>query len=101
MLATASGFTAALANTTRLDWLLRRILPGLSSAASVIPLFFVALIASEFPLHVLLGEALIAAGLLPRALRSRRGRAGSSNTCRVVARLAAGQSDRQAGGKGT
>ena len=74
LLAMASGLAAAVANTTRLDWVLRRILPGLSSAASVIPLFFVALVASEFPLHVLLGEALIAAGLLPSALHSRRGK---------------------------
>ncbi|MGO9098419.1 MAG: alpha/beta hydrolase fold domain-containing protein [Mycobacterium sp.] len=63
-----------MANTTRLDWVLRRILPGLSSTASVVPLFFVSLVASEFPLHVLLGEALIAAELLPSALHSRRGR---------------------------
>jgi acetyl esterase/lipase len=74
LLAAASGFAAAVASTTRLDWVLRRILPGLSSAASVVPLFFVSLVASEFPFHVLVGEALIAAGLVPRALRSRRGR---------------------------
>ena len=74
VLAAASGLAAIVANTTRLDWVLRRILPGLSSAASVVPLFFVSLVASEFPLHVLGGEAVIAAGLSPRALRSRRGK---------------------------
>ncbi len=71
-LAFLSGLAAVVANSTRVDTVFRRILPGLSSAASVIPLAVVSLVAGEFPLHVLAAEA--AAGvILGRKLIRRQG----------------------------
>ncbi|SBS79138.1 Membrane-bound esterase LipM [uncultured Mycobacterium sp.] len=75
MLATAlaSAMVVAVANSARPDGVLRRLMPGLSSAATVIPLAVVSLFASEFPLHVLAGEVAVAAALAPRAVRRRGG----------------------------
>lgn len=69
-----SGLAAIVANSTRVDGVLRRILPGLSSAATVVPLAFVSLIAGEFPLHVMAAEATAGAVLGRKAIRRRGGR---------------------------
>ena len=55
------------------DRVLRRTLPGLASAISVVPLFFLSLLKSEFPLHSIALEASLVARFLPAAVRSRRG----------------------------
>ena len=72
-LAFLSGLAAIVANSTRLDAVFRRILPGLSSAASVIPLAF-SLVAGEFPLHVLAAEAATGMALGRKAIRRPGGR---------------------------
>lgn len=59
------------------DRALRRVLPGLTVSATVVPLAAVSLWVSEFPLHVLAGEAVVAARLVARgALRHPSGRLG-------------------------
>lgn len=73
-LAVLSGLAAIVANSTRVDAVFRRILPGLSSAASVIPLAAVSLVAGEFPLHVMAAEAVAGAALGRKAIRRRGGR---------------------------
>ena len=73
-LAVASGLAATVANTSWVDYRLRRILPGLTSAGSVVPLAVLSLFASEFPLQLLAAEAATSATLAPGALRCRRGR---------------------------
>jgi acetyl esterase/lipase len=77
-LAIVSAIASVVGNTNALDRALRRILPGLASAGSVVPLFLTSLIASEFPLHLVAGEAAVTARLLPRALRRRRGRVSAA-----------------------
>lgn len=73
--AVASVIAATVANSTRLDRLLRRLVPGiLGSATIVVPLALLSMVTSEFPLHVLAAEAAVGATLAPRALRRRSGR---------------------------
>lgn len=56
---------------------LARPLPGLAAAVPIVPLTFVSLIASEFPLHVILGETAWASRLVRGgALGGTRGRIG-------------------------
>ncbi len=73
--AAAGAVAAAVANSTQLDRILRRVVPGLlGSAAIVVPFALLSMITSEFPLHVLAAEAAVGATLAPAALRSRSGR---------------------------
>ncbi len=65
---------AAVSNSTRVDRILRRALPGLSATAAVVPLAVVSLFAGEFPRHVLAVEAAAVLALAPGAVRHRRGR---------------------------
>ncbi|MGO9158790.1 alpha/beta hydrolase fold domain-containing protein [Mycobacterium sp.] len=65
---------AGVARSRRPTRLLARPLPGLASAAGVVPLTVVSLVVSEFPMHVLVAQATSAAGLVGRgALRTPRG----------------------------
>jgi acetyl esterase/lipase len=73
-LALTSCLGSAVANSSWPDRILRRVLPGLSSTASVVPLFFLSLIRSEFPLHVIAAEAAVTVRLIPHAMHSWRGR---------------------------
>ena len=73
--AAAGAVAAAVANSTRPDRILRRLVPGIwGSAAIVVPFALLSMITSEFPLHVLTAEAAVGAALAPRALRRRSGR---------------------------
>lgn len=73
-IAALSVLAAYVGNSTHVDSVMRRILPGLSSAVAVVPLAFVSLFASEFSLQLLATEAAAGIALAPRALRTRRGR---------------------------
>jgi acetyl esterase/lipase len=73
-LAGLSALTAVVANSALLDRCARRVLPGLSSAGSVVPLAFLSLFSSEFPLQLLAVEASVGVALAPAVLRRRRGR---------------------------
>ncbi|MCX2930640.1 alpha/beta hydrolase [Mycobacterium sp. CVI_P3] len=73
-LAVLSALAAAVANSTLADRCLRRVLPGLSSAVSVVPLAVLGLFTSEFPRQVFAVEAAAGLALAPSALRRGRGR---------------------------
>lgn len=93
MIATAAYavLAAMVANSTRVDAVLRRILPGISSAATVVPLAFVSVAAGEFPLHLLAAEAGVAGVLAPKALRTRGGRLAAAAIVASWAGLVAAQ----------
>jgi acetyl esterase/lipase len=71
------AFISAAARSRHPDRILQAPLPGLTSAATIVPLAIVSLVVSEFPMHVLAVEAAAAAALVSRgALRRRRGLLG-------------------------
>jgi|KBSSwiStaDraftv2_1062776.scaffolds.fasta_scaffold17408_5 acetyl esterase/lipase len=68
---------SAMAQSRRPTRALARPLPGLSSAAAVVPLTLASLVVSEFPMHVLIAESAAALTLARRgALRHRSGVVG-------------------------
>lgn len=69
---------SAVARSRRPTRALSRPLPGLTSAGAIVPLTVMSLVVSEFPMHVLIAEAICAAALARRgALRNRRGLSGA------------------------
>jgi len=71
-----------------------RPLPGLTAAAGIVPLSVVSLIVSEFPMHVLVAQAVSAARLVGRgALRTPRGRTGFAIALGAWIRLLAARRD--------
>jgi acetyl esterase/lipase len=79
--AAVSCLGSIVANSNWPDRMLRKVLPGISSAASVVPLFLLSLIRSEFPLHAIAAEAALTARMLPCAVRSGGGRLAVAALC--------------------
>jgi acetyl esterase/lipase len=66
-LAAISCVGTAVASFAAPDKFIRRLLPGTASAISVVPLFLISLVRSEFPLHSLVVEAAMSARLVVRS----------------------------------
>lgn len=85
---------SALARSRRPIRLLSRPLPGLTATGTIVPLSVVSLVVSEFPLHVLLGQAISTAKLLRRgALRDAPGVLGILVAVSAWFRLVAARRD--------
>jgi acetyl esterase/lipase len=85
---------AGVARSRRPIRLLARPLPGLTSAAGIVPLSVVSLVVSEFPMHVLVAQATSAARLVGRgALRTPRGALGFVIALSAWLRLLAARRD--------
>lgn len=88
------ALSSAAVRSRKLDQALRRVLPGMTSAVTIVPLAAVSLLVSEFPTHVLAAEAGVAAGLIARgALRHRSGRVALAVTAASWAGLLASRQD--------
>jgi acetyl esterase/lipase len=70
------AFISAAVRSRRPDQILQAPLPGLASAATIVPLAGVSLVVSEFPMHMLAVELAAAALMWRGALRQRRGLLG-------------------------